>query len=28
VTVTAEAPIVVPAGARIMRIRQMGGPGS
>jgi ABC-type multidrug transport system fused ATPase/permease subunit len=28
VTVTAETPVVVPAGARILRMRQVGGPGS
>jgi len=28
VTVTAEAPLAVPAGARIMRMRHVGGPGS
>jgi subfamily B ATP-binding cassette protein MsbA len=28
ITVTAETPLVVPAGARVMRMRQMGGPGS
>ena len=28
VTVAADAPLVVPAGARVMRMRQMGGPGS
>jgi ATP-binding cassette, subfamily B, bacterial MsbA len=28
VAVTAEPPLVVPAGARVMRMRQMGGPGS